>query len=117
MFSPIAAPRTDTRRTSTTISRLGQRFELFDQQSVQRLRPVRRAVAIRASGYGANGGAGIDDEDARRFAMHVLVRHGGRIGGEFADDLLEDVLERDETLDVAVFVDHEREAAAIALER
>ena len=52
----------------------------------------------------------------RRFAMHVLVRDGGRIRGELADDLLEDVLERDEALDVAVFVDDEREAAAVALE-
>jgi hypothetical protein len=47
--------------------------------------------------------------------VHVLVHHGRGIGGEFADDLLEDVLERHQSLDVAVFVDHEGHAALVAL--
>jgi hypothetical protein len=48
-------------------------------------------------------------------AVHVLVHHGRGIGGEFADDLLEDVLERHQPLDVAVLVDHECHAALVAL--
>ena len=48
--------------------------------------------------------------------MHVLVHHGRGIGGELADDLLEDVLERHQSLDVAVLVDHECHAALVALE-
>ena len=48
--------------------------------------------------------------------MHVFVRDGRGVGGELADDLLEDVFERHEPLDVAVFVDDERQAPAVALE-
>ena len=58
---------------------------------------------------------GVDDEAAVGLAMHVFVHHGGRIGREFADDLLEDVLERHESLDVAVFVHDERHAAFFPL--
>jgi hypothetical protein len=49
--------------------------------------------------------------------MHVFVSDRGRVGGELADDFLEDVLECHEALDVAVFIDHEGQAAAVALER
>ena len=48
--------------------------------------------------------------------LHILVRDRSRVGGEFPDDLLEDVLERDQACDIAVFVDHEGEAPARALE-
>ena len=51
-----------------------------------------------------------------RLDVDVLVHHRRRVGRELADDLFEDVLERDEALDVAVFVDHEGEPAAVALE-
>ena len=47
--------------------------------------------------------------------VHVLVHHGRGIGGEFADDLFEDVLERHQSLDVAVFVHDEGHAALVAL--
>ena len=40
----------------------------------------------------------------------------GRVGGELADDLLQQVLERHQALDVAVFVDDEGQAPAGALE-
>ena len=58
----------------------------------------------------------IDEPGAAGLAVHVLVAEAARVGGEFPDDLLEQVLERDQTLDVAVFVDDEGVAAAIALE-
>ena len=44
-----------------------------------------------------------------------LCSAGGR-AGELADDLLEDVFQRHQSLDVAVFVDDERDAAPVALE-
>ena len=47
--------------------------------------------------------------------MHVLVRHGGRIGRELANDLLEDVLQGHEPLDIAVLIHHEGEPAPVAL--
>ena len=39
-----------------------------------------------------------------------------RGGGELADDLLDDVLERDQPLELAVLVDDEREALPVLLE-
>ena len=62
-----------------------------------------------------NGGRRVGDETAVGFGMHVFVHHGGRVGGEFTDDLLENVLERDQPLNVAVFIDDERHAAFVAL--
>jgi hypothetical protein len=44
------------------------------------------------------------------------MAEAGRIGGEFTDDLLEQVLQRDQSLDVAVFIDDECLTPTVALE-
>jgi len=65
----------------------------------------------------AHVGAGIDEITARGF---VRTRDAGtRIGwlaGELADDFLQQVLQRDDALDVAVFIDDKGGALAAALE-
>ena len=48
--------------------------------------------------------------------MHVPARDRRRIIGELTDDFFEDVLERDETEYIPVFVDDEAKAATLALE-
>jgi len=50
-----------------------------------------------------------------RFATDFVVA-SGRVAGEFTDDFLEDVFERHETQDVAILIDDQCDAAAIALE-
>ena len=47
--------------------------------------------------------------------MHILVHHGCRVGGEFANDFLENILDRHQALNVAVLIDHECHAALVAL--
>ena len=47
--------------------------------------------------------------------MNVLVGDGRGIRGEFSDDLLEDVLERDQPFDIAVLVHDEGQTAAVTL--
>src|ERR1700683_3084868 len=96
-------------------SGIGNRLQLLEQQAVQSLRATRRQLPLQSAIQRTHGGAGINDEDAGTFHMNVLMRDGGRVGGELTDDLLEDVLERDKALDVAVLIDDEGEAAPVAL--
>jgi len=76
----------------------------------------RSAAATPSPGERADRGTGVGREHSGALGVHVLVRHRGRIGGELADDLLEYVLERHQSLDVAVLVDDEGKPAAVALE-
>ena len=94
----------------------GDGLQLLEQQAVDRLRAVGGQLPSQRAVQRADRGAGIDDEHPGALDVHVLVRDGRRIGGELPDDLLEDVLQRHQPLDVAVLVDHEGEAAAVALE-
>src|SRR6516165_7168025 len=95
---------------------VGDGLEVLEQQPVHGLWPARRQLPAECPVERPDGGARVDDEHARLLRVYVLVDHGSRIGGELADDLLEDVLEGDQALDVAVLVDHEGEAPAVALE-
>ena len=58
---------------------------------------------------------GLDPHAIRRQA-HDLAVGQVELVVDLADDLLEQVLERHQSLDVAVLVDDEREAPAVALE-
>ena len=95
---------------------VGDGLEVLEQQAVHGLRPIGRQRPAEGAVERADGGAGVDDEHAGTLGVHVLVGHGRRIGGEFADDLLQQVLERHQALDVAVLVDDECQAAPVALE-
>ena len=48
--------------------------------------------------------------------MHILVADRGRVGGEFADDFFQQVFERHQTFDIAVFIDYECVTPPVALE-
>ena len=89
---------------------------MLEQQAVDGLGSAGRQLPPQRAVEGADRDTGVDDEHPGALGVHVLVRHRGRIGGELPDDLLENVLERDQSLDVAVLVDDEGEPAAIALE-
>ena len=88
--------------------------ELYDQ-AIQGLWAVGRQVPAHGAIERADGCRGIDDEAAVGLRVHVLVHHRRRIRGEFTDDFLEYVLERDQALNIAVFVDDECHAALVAL--
>ena len=60
-------------------------------------------------------GGAVDQKAAVGVLEKILVQRAG-IGGEFADDFLEDILDRDQSLDVAVFVDDETDAALVLAE-
>ena len=86
----------------------GNRLELLDDQAVQRLRPVGRQLPAHRAVQRAHVGAAFTTKlpSGSRCTSLCSVAVSRR---ELADDLLEDVLERDESLHVAVFVDDERE--------
>ena len=70
--------------------------------------PLERAVEV------SNVRAAIDEERAVVLGMDVDVDLR-EVGREFAHDLFEDILERDQPLDIAVFVDHETDPALLVL--
>ena len=94
-----------------TGSRLRDRLQIFDDQAIEGLRPLGWQVPVHRAIQGANAGPRIDDEAAIRVHMHVLVHHVGGIRRELADDLLEEVLERDQSLQVSILIDDQSDAA------
>jgi hypothetical protein len=82
------------------------RFELLQNKTVERLGPVRRQIPVHQPVQLTHIGAGLDNEAAVAFLADTEARRC-RVRVEFADDLAQDVLGRDEPLNVAVFVDDE----------
>ena len=72
--------------------------------------PVHRAVEI------ADRHRAVDIDRAVRLRPHARHRNVVLVG-DVADDFLEDVLEGDHALDLAILVDHEREVRLAAAER
>src|SRR5262249_9253976 len=89
-------------------------FEVFEDQSVQRTRAFGREMPTERTIDVADERRPVDEIRAVRLQMDF--RHvRGEVGREFADDLFEDVLQRDAPLNVAVFADDEREPTSLFL--
>src|SRR5204863_9983359 len=74
---------------------LGNRLELLQQQAIDRLRPLERELEPRLAIEYAQRARAVGDHAAAWLAMEKRAA-ADRLAGELADDLLEDVLHRDE---------------------
>ena len=97
------------------LPRRRDRLHLLDDQAVQRARTGRRQRPAHLAVQRAHARGGVDHEAVVALAVDVLVQQAG-VGGELADDFLEQVLQRHQSLHVAVFVDHERDPPPLSLE-
>ena len=57
-------------------------------------------------------GRTVDQEAAIRVLEKVLVQGAG-IGGEFANNFLEDILDRNQALDIAILIDDKADAPLV----
>ena len=94
---------------------LRDRLQLLEDQTVQRLRPVRRQMPVHHAIQGPDIGAGVDDEAPGLFPQHVLGFRF-RFRRELTHDFLEDIFQRHDALDIPVFIYDEGDAPPIPLE-
>src|SRR5690348_9407240 len=88
---------------------------MLDDQSIQRFWAVERKLRAKPPVQRPKLGHPVDDDAPVRLAAEI-VAGAGRLGGEFADDFLDDVLNRDEPLQLAIFVDDETQTLTVGLE-
>ena len=88
---------------------------MLQNQAVEGARAVARQVDFEVAIDFANVRRAVDQVTAVGILEKILVQCG-RVGGELADDFLEDILDCHETLDIAVFVDDETDAALVLAE-
>jgi len=90
-------------------------LEFLDQQAAEGVRLVEGQVPVEPAVQRAQAGGAVD-----QVAAVVQLAHGAEppaaLAGEFADDFLEDVVQRDQALDVTVLVDHQRHTLFLFLE-
>ena len=90
-------------------------LEKFHDQTVECFGSVGGQIPAHGTIQRADRGGAVGNETAVGLGVHILVHHGRRVGGELADDFLENILDCHQTLNVAVLIDHERHAALVAL--
>ena len=96
-------------------ARVGNLPEMLDDEAVQRFRAVDRKLRAEPAVQRAQRRQAVDDDGAVG-RPPVGVRPVRRLGREIADDLLDDVLDRDQPDELAVLVDDEPEPLAVVLE-
>ena len=87
----------------------------FEDEPVDGLGAADRQAETVNAIDGADIRAAIDQKAAVVLRVDV-ARVDLRIGGEFADHFFEQILKRDQTFDIAIFVDHEGHALLLLLE-
>src|SRR5437763_4390021 len=88
---------------------------MLDDQAVERLRAFQTEFRAEPAVERTQRRHAVDDDTAVRLASEALGA-ARRLRREFADDLLDDVLDRDQALQLAVLVDNESETLPIGLE-
>ena len=94
---------------------VGDVLQVFQDQAVEGFGAVGRQFPIQAAVDFAQGGGTVDDIAVVFLGMNVLTA-GGQVGGEFTDDLFENVLQCHQSQHIAVFVHHDADAAFGILE-
>src|SRR3954465_14141621 len=87
---------------------------MLDDQAVESLRAIQPEFLPDPPIERAQRGHPVHDDAAVRLAAEAF-RATGRLCRELADDLLDDVLDRHQSLELAVFIHHETEALPVCL--
>ena len=89
--------------------------QMLEDEPIERFRAVQRELGAQPAVQRPQQRHAGDDDAAVGLAPVDLGAAGG-LGRELADDLLDDVLDRDQALELAVFVDDQPQPLAVVLE-
>src|SRR3954463_14409572 len=88
---------------------------MLENEAVERFGAIQGKFGVQLPVERAERGHAVDDDAPVRLGLEHLPPTR-RLGRELAHDLLEDVLQRHQALELAVLVDDQAEALAVALE-
>src|SRR3990167_3457515 len=94
---------------------LGHILEMFENQAIQRFRAVQRQVQSQLAVQFAQAAAAFQHDAAVFLAQEFAGLRGG-LGGEFPDDFFQDVFQRHQAEQLAVFIHHQPQPCVAFLE-
>ena len=94
---------------------IGDVLQVFQNQAIEGLGSIGGQFPVQAAVDFAQGGGAIDDIAVVVLGVDVRTA-GGQVGGEFADDLFENVFQGHQAEHIAVFIHHDADTAFGILE-